>query len=99
MRELVAVLLLLSPPPPPRRVFMENDKQCPDTRNPYVRSHGTTKNDKGKGKVLPRTGHEDPKGEQMYSSTLPSTSALDGGGWSTPRPCRFTPRKDPVTVV
>ena len=27
----------------------------------------------------------------MYSSTLPSTSALDGGGWSTPRPDRFTP--------
>ena len=22
----------------------------------------------------------------MYSSTLPSTSALDGGGWSTPSP-------------
>ena len=27
----------------------------------------------------------------MYSSTLPSTSALDGGGWSTPRPGRLTP--------
>ena len=27
----------------------------------------------------------------MYSSTLPSTSALDAGGWSTPRPGRFTP--------
>ena len=27
----------------------------------------------------PRTSHEDPEGEQMYSSTLPSTSALDGG--------------------
>ena len=35
----------------------------------------------GKGK-----GHEVPEGEQMYSSTLPSTSALDSGGWSTPRP-------------
>ena len=32
-----------------------------------------------KGKGHPRTGQEDPKGEQMYSSTLPSTSALDGG--------------------
>jgi hypothetical protein len=31
----------------------------------------------------------------MYSSTLPSTSALDGGGWSTPRPGRFTPRERP----
>ena len=38
--------------------------------------------DKGKG--LPRTGHEGPEGEQMYSCTLPSTSALDGGGWSSP---------------
>ena len=35
----------------------------------------------------------------MYSSTLPSTSALDGGGWSTPRPGRFTPGKDPVPIV
>ena len=41
---------------------------------------------KGKGKALPRTGHEGPAGEHMYSSTLPSTSALEGGGWSTPRP-------------
>ena len=32
----------------------------------------------------------------MYSSTLPSTWALDGGGWSTPRPGRFTPGKDPA---
>jgi hypothetical protein len=29
----------------------------------------------------------------MYSSTLSLTSALDGGGWSTPRPGRFTPRE------
>jgi hypothetical protein len=35
---------------------------------------------KGKGKVHSRTGHEGPEGEQMYSSTLPSTSALDGVG-------------------
>jgi hypothetical protein len=53
----------------------------------------------GKGKGLPRTGHECPEGEQMYSSTLPSTSALDGGGWSTPRPGLFTPGKDPVDIV
>jgi len=32
-----------------------------------------------KGKVRPRKGHEGPEGEQMYSSTLPSTSALDAG--------------------
>ena len=35
---------------------------------------------KGKGKVLPITGHEGPKWEQTYSSTLPSTLALDGVG-------------------
>ena len=32
----------------------------------------------------------------LYSS---STSALDGGGWSTPRPGRFTPGKEPVPIV
>jgi hypothetical protein len=35
---------------------------------------------KVKGKCQPRTGYEVPEGEKMYSSTLPSTSALDGGG-------------------
>jgi len=54
---------------------------------------------KGKGKVHPKTGHQGPEGEQMYSSTLSSASALEGGGWSTPRPGRFTPGKDPVAIV
>ena len=54
---------------------------------------------KGKGKVHPRTGHEGPEGEQMYSCTLPSTSALDWGGCSTPRPGSFTPGKDPVLIL
>ena len=31
--------------------------------------------------------------------TLSLTSALDGGGWSTPRPGRFTPGKAPVPIV
>ena len=35
----------------------------------------------------------------MYSCTLPSTSALDGDGWSTPRPGRFTPRKYTVPIL
>ena len=35
---------------------------------------------KGKGTVLPRTGHEGPEVEQMCSCTHPSTSALDGVG-------------------
>ena len=37
------------------------------------------------GKRHPRTGHEGPEGEQMYSFTLSLTSALDRGGWSTTR--------------
>jgi hypothetical protein len=35
----------------------------------------------------------------MYSSTLPSTSALDGGGWPMPSPGRFTHGKDLVYIV
>jgi hypothetical protein len=30
----------------------------------------------------------------MYRSTLSLTLALDGGGWSNPRPGRFTPGKE-----
>ena len=54
---------------------------------------------KGKGKVHPRTGNEGTDVEYRYSSTLSLTSTLDGGGWSTPRPGRFTPWKDPVPIV
>ena len=33
----------------------------------------------------------------MYSSTLSVTSALNGGGWSTPCPGRFTSQvRDPI---
>jgi hypothetical protein len=52
------------------------------------------KADRGKGKVLPRTGHEGPEAEYRYSSTLSLTLALDGGVWSTPRPGLFTPEKE-----
>ena len=48
---------------------------------------------KGKGKGHPITCHKGPEGEYSYSSTLSLTSALDLGGWSAPRPCRFTHRK------
>jgi hypothetical protein len=48
-----------------------------------------------KGKGHPRTGHK----VHRYSSTLPLTSALDGGWWSTPQPGRFTPGKEPVPIV
>jgi hypothetical protein len=54
---------------------------------------------KGKATVHPVTGHEGPEEEQMYSSALSLTSLLDGGGWSTPRPGRFTPGEDPVPTV
>jgi hypothetical protein len=47
---------------------------------------------KGKGKFHPITGHEGPDREQMYSSTLPSSSALAP-------PDRFTPGKDPIPIV
>jgi len=47
----------------------------------------------GKGKFHLKTSHEGPEGEQRYGCTHPLTSALDRGGWSTPRPGRFTPWK------
>jgi len=53
----------------------------------------------GKGKVHPRTGHEGPEGKKSYRSSLSLTSALDGGGWSTPRPGRFPPEKEPIPIV
>jgi hypothetical protein len=42
---------------------------------------------------------EGPEGgvEVLLYSFL--TSALEGGGWSAPRPGRFTPGKDPVPIV
>jgi hypothetical protein len=52
-----------------------------------------------KGKGHPRTYHEGPEGEYRYSSTLSLTSALDGGGWSTPRPGHFTLGNDTVPIV
>jgi hypothetical protein len=51
-------------------------------------------NTEGKVKVHPRTGHEGPEVEYRYSSTLSLTSALDGGGWSRPRPGRVAPGKE-----
>ena len=39
---------------------------------------------KKRGKVYPRTSHEDSEREWKYSFTLCLTLALDRGGWSTP---------------
>jgi len=50
-----------------------------------------------KVKVYSITGQKGP--EYRYSSTLSLNSALDGGGWSTPRPGRFTPRNGPVPIA
>ena len=58
---------------------------CGDQR----RSKGTGK---AKGKIHPRTGHEGPKGEQMYNSTIPSTSAPDVMGGQRHAP-PLTPAK------
>jgi hypothetical protein len=77
--------------------------QCSDSVLTAVRIEipvrGGDMQSKGKGTVHPRTGHEDPKGDYRYSSTLSLTSALDGGWWSKPQPGRFTPGKDPVPMV
>jgi len=54
---------------------------------------------KVKSKVHPVTGHNGPGVEWRYSCILSLTLALDGGGWPTPLPSRFTPGKDPVPTV
>ena len=44
-------------------------------------------------------GYQSPEREKKCTFILPLTSALFGGGCSTPRPGRFTPRKDPLLNV
>ena len=54
----------------------------------------------GKSKVELKIGHEGRKGEWRYISTLSLTLALDGGGWSPPRPDRFNPgERDSVPTI
>jgi hypothetical protein len=62
------------------------DEWCTD-RSSNTAPH---KKGKGKGKVNPRTGHT----KSQRGSTLSLTSAVDEGGWSTPRPGRFIPGKE-----
>jgi hypothetical protein len=52
----------------------------------------------GKGKVLPRTGHESPE-EMRYSCTLSLTSALDRVCGQRHTPDGFTSGKTPVPIV
>jgi hypothetical protein len=54
---------------------------------------------KKKGKVRTRTGHDGTEGEQRYSSTFSLTSALDVGGWSTPRVGNLTPGNDLIPIA
>ena len=49
---------------------------------------------KRKGKVYPRTRHEDPEGEQRYSSTLSLISGLDGVGGQRHAPAALPPGKN-----
>jgi len=51
-----------------------------------------------KSQIYSITCHEGPE-KKMYRSTHSLTSAIDEGGWSTPRPGRFTPGKDSVLIV
>ena len=57
-----------------------------------------TVNDKGKGKVHRRTGHESPGGSRGIALLLLNLDARRGW-WSTPHPGRFTPGRDPVPIV
>jgi hypothetical protein len=43
--------------------------------------------------VYPRAGYEDPEEEQMYSSTLSSTSTLNGLGGQRHAPVALSPGK------
>jgi len=54
---------------------------------------------KGKGKVHLGTGHEEPKGEKMYSSNLSLALALDVLGGQRHAPAALPQEKDPVTTV
>jgi hypothetical protein len=47
------------------------------------------------GEVHPIIGHEGPEGKLRYSWILSLTSALDGGGRSTPFPGRYTSTPHP----
>ena len=53
---------------------------------------------KRKDKCLPFQSHKDPECVR-HIVPLSLTSALDVGGWSTPRPGRFTPGTVRVSIV
>jgi len=54
----------------------------------------------GGGAPPPQLANRGKEGKYRYNSTLPSTSSLEGGGWSAPHSGRFTPPlRDPVPIV
>jgi hypothetical protein len=79
---------MLATVPVPSTFFYYPDKFCAWK---CVGPSGSLGLGKDKSKGHPITGHEGPKGEQRYRSTLSLTSALDEGCWSTPRPGRSLP--------
>ena len=52
---------------------------------------------KVKGKIHPITDHVGPEGEQRYSCTLPSTSAVDWGWVVNATPRQIYPKERPGT--
>jgi hypothetical protein len=64
--------------------------------SPITKHPNWTKNvdRKRQGIVQPKTSDERPDGEKRYNSTLPLTSALDAGAWSTSSFSRFIPGKE-----
>jgi hypothetical protein len=54
---------------------------------------------KGEGKGHPITGHEGPRLGSRGIVLLILNLGARRGGWSAPRPDRFTPGKDPVPIV
>ena len=74
----------------------EDGAVCTETcRRAWI---NTENKGEGRGKVHLITGYEGPEVEYSISS-LSLTSALDGSGWSTPRPGRFNLGKDPVPTM
>ena len=66
-------------------------------QNSHAPARRRAYNGNGKGKVHPRTGHEGPEGEYMYSSTPSLTSTLDGVAGQHHAPAALTPVKRPGT--
>jgi hypothetical protein len=58
-----------------------------------------SRNLEGYGKVRHRTGYKNPEGGVEVWLYCFFNLGVRWGGWSTPRPGRFTPRKDPAHIV